>query len=96
MRMERSTPTAGGCCSTPAGEFSGWDTAILFLSRETIGGADLCHTWGEDWGGGRETPGSDPLDPTASRLFLDFYSVDASVLQHEGTVRPLLVWPSIS
>ena len=64
----------------------------MLLSRKTIGGADLCHTWGEDWGGGRETPGSDPLDPTAFLLFLNFYSVDASVLQHEGTVRPLLVF----
>ena len=88
----RRIRTAGGCCSTPAVGFWGWDTAFLFLSRETIGGADLCHTWGEDWGGGRETPGSDPLDPIAILLLLDFYCVDASVLQHEGTVRPLLVF----
>ena len=64
----------------------------LFFSTETIGGADLCHTWGEDWGGGRETPGSDPLNMFAYPIFLDFYCFNASVLQHEGTVRPLLVF----
>ena len=37
--------------STPADEFLGYYTALLLLSRETIGGADLCHTWGEDWEG---------------------------------------------
>ena len=59
-----SIPRAGGCCSTPAdGGISACNSEFLLLSRETIGGADLCHTWGEDWGGGRETPGSDPLDP---------------------------------
>ena len=42
----RRIRTAGGCCSTPAVGFWGWDTAFLFLSRETIGGAGLCHTWG--------------------------------------------------
>ena len=65
---------------------------MMLLSRETIGGADLCHTWGEDWGGGRETPGSDLLDPIAIALFLDFNCVDATVLQHEGTVRPILAF----
>ena len=38
----RRIRTAGGCCSTPAVGFWGWDTAFLFLSRETIGGAGLC------------------------------------------------------
>lgn len=39
----RRIRTAGGCCSTPAVGFWGWDTAFLFLFRETIGGAGWTH-----------------------------------------------------
>ena len=89
-------PTADGCCWTPADEFSGWETDwspdFQFFSRETTGDVDLCHTWGEDWGGERDSPGSDPLNPTTLYIFLSFFWVDATVLEHEGTVCPLLVF----
>ena len=42
--------------------------------------------------GEEESPGSDPLDPSAILLFLNFYWVHATELQHEGTVRPLCVF----
>ena len=43
-----------------------------------------------DWGG--ESPGSDLLDEIAVLMLINLYWVDASVLKHEGTVRPLLAF----
>ena len=67
-------------------------TIVLVVSRELVAAAQLqlvnCRA-GLGLGKGRETPGSDPLDKITISLFLDFYWGDASVLQHEGTVRPV-------
>ena len=43
-----------------------------------------------DWG--RESPGSDLLDEIAVLMLINLYWVDASILKHEGTIRPLLIF----
>ena len=66
----QSTQPAGTWWGEPAGEeVVGWNTAFLFLAKEPSGRR---RTWGEGWGLGRETPGSETLDPIAIAIFFHF------------------------
>ena len=66
----------------------GCDPAFLFLSKEPSGRR---RTWGEGWGLGRETPGSETSDVKAIFLLLNLYRAKAAMLHSKVTVRPLAV-----
>ena len=83
----QSIQPAGTWWGEPAGEeVSGWNTAVLFLAKEPSGRR---RTWGEGWGLGRETPGSETLDVTA--ILFNLYRAEAAMFLGEVTVRPLFV-----
>ena len=66
----------------------GCASAILFVAKEPSGRR---RTWGEGWGLGRETPGSETLDPFAIFLHFNLYRAEAAMFLGEVTVRPLFV-----
>ena len=85
----QSIQPAGTWWGEPAGdEVLGWNSAFLFLAKEPSG---RCRTWGEGWGLGRETPGSETMDPIAMFLQFNLYRAEAAMFLGEVTVRPLLV-----
>ena len=85
----QSIQPAGTWWGEPAGEeVVGCDPAFLFLSKEPSG---RCRTWGEGWGLGRETPGSETLDVTATIIHFNLYCAEAAMFLGEVTVRPLAV-----
>ena len=80
----QSIQPAGTWWGEPAGdEVLGWESAILFLAKESSGRP--C-TWGEGWGLGRETPGSETLDPLANYLHFNLYRAEAAMFLGEVTV----------
>ena len=67
----------------------GWNSAFRFLAKEPSGRR---RTWGEGWGLGRETPGSETLDPTFTfRLHFNLYRTEAAMFLGKVTVRPLAI-----
>ena len=85
----QSIQPAGTWWGEPAGgEVVGRNSAFLFLAKEPSGRS---RTWGEGWGLGRETPGSETLDPFAISVHFNLYRVEAAMFLGEVTVRPLLV-----
>ena len=66
----------------------GWNPVFLFLAKEPIG---RLRTWGEGWGLGRETPGSETMDPIAMFLQFNLYRAEAAMYLGKVTVRPLAV-----
>ena len=85
----QSIQPAGTWWGEPAGdEVVGRNSDILFLAKEPSG---RCRTWGEGWGLGRETPGSETLDVIAIFLHFNLYCAEAAMFLGEVKVRPLLV-----
>ena len=64
----------------------GWNTVVLFVAKEPSGRR---RTWGEGWGLGRETPGSETLDVIAIFLHFNLYYGEVAMFLGEVTVRPL-------
>ena len=85
----QSIQPAGTWWGEPAGgEVVGCHAGLLFLATEPNGRP---RTWGEGWGLGRETPGSETLDPFAIFLHFNLYRAEAAMFLGKVTVRPLLV-----
>ena len=64
------------------GEVFGSD-CILFFAKEPSGRSRTCR---EGWGLGRETPGSETLDPRAICVHFNLYCAEAAMLLGEFTV----------
>ena len=83
----QSIQPAGTWWGEPAGEeVVVWDPLsprLLFLAKEPSGRR---RTWGEGWGLGRETPGSETLDPTAIFLHFNLYCAEAAMFLGKVTV----------
>ena len=76
----QSIQLAGTWWGEPAGDevvVLGWTTAFLFLAKEP---SSRSRTWGEGWGLGRETPGSETLDLIAKFLHFNLYCAEAAML----------------
>ena len=85
----QSIQPAGTWWGEPAGEeVLGCHAGLLFLATEPNGRP---RTWGEGWGLGRETPGSETLDPTATFILFNLDCAEAAVFLGKVTVRPLVV-----
>ena len=85
----QSIQPAGTWWGEPAGgEVVGCHAALLFLATEPSG---RCRTWGEGWGLGRETPGSETRDLPAIVTHYNLYSAEAAMFLGKVTVRPLTV-----
>ena len=85
----QSIQPAGTWWGEPAGEeVVGCNPRILFLAKEPSGRR---RTWGEGWGLGRETPGSETLDAFATFPLFNLYCAEAAMFLGEVTVRPLAV-----
>ena len=85
----QSIQPAGTWWGEPAGEeVLGCVAAILFLAKEPSGRR---RTWGEGWGLGRETPGSETRDLPAIVTHYNLYSAEAAMFLGKVTVRPLAI-----
>ena len=95
MRAASRTPCesiqpAGTWWGEPAGEevVGRHNEGFLFLAKEPSGRR---RTWGEGWGLGRETPGSETRDLPAIVTHYNLYSAEAAMFLGKVTVRPLAI-----
>ena len=85
----QSIQPAGTWWGEPAGEeVVGGHTGLLFVAKEPSGRP---RTWGEGWGLGRETPGSETRDLPAIVTHFNLYSAEAAMFLGKVTVRPLAI-----